>query len=144
MAKNILRKLAQISSLLIRLRRTLKEDITNISILREFDADLKNILILIQQICAFAFYKGSPISDLSSLVHHDICVLLQVLLIFKLVQARIDDIWAGCRITGQELSPRQDCLTNISEDIKIISRDGFGPFSILDFFSNGQELRQVK
>ena len=85
-----------------------------------------------------------PTSDLSSAIHHDIYILLQELFEIKLVQVKIDGVWATCRIQGQELTPRPDCFTNIDESIKIISRDDFRSFSILDCFRDGKELEQVR
>ena len=65
MAKNILRKLTQTLNLLTRLKEILKEDTTNRSVLKRFDQDLRDILIIVQEDCSFAFLKGAPISDLS-------------------------------------------------------------------------------
>ena len=52
-------------------------------------------------------------------------------------------MWANCRVQGHELTPKPDCLTNIEENIKIISRDKFRSLSILDCFKDGKELEQV-
>ena len=85
-----------------------------------------------------------PTSDLSSAIHHDIYILLQELFEIKLVQVRIDGVWATCRIQRHELTPRPDCFTNIDESIKIISRDDLRAFSFLDCFKDGKELEQVR
>ena len=79
MVKNILRKLTQTLNLLTRLKEILKEDTTNKSVLKRFDEDLRDILTIVQEVCSFSFLKGAPTSDLSSAIHHDICVILQAL-----------------------------------------------------------------
>ena len=100
--------------------------------LKRFDQDLTIILTTVQEILCFAYLERAPTSDLSSIIHHDICIILKNLLWIKLVQTRIDGIWANCRASGQELKPKPGCLDNIREEVNIISRDNFRLFSILD------------
>ena len=121
----------------------MQEDSTNHSVLKRFDDDL-TILTSIQEVLRVAYLKGMPVSDLSSLIHHDICVVLKDLLGIKLVQDRVDKVWEKCAAREQELEPTSNCLDTIRDEVKIISRNNYKSFSILDCLESVKELKQVR
>ena len=98
-----------------------------------------DILSLIQEGIHQGFFNGKPISDLSSIIEHDLLVLFRILLANKKFKDSMNIFFDNN--SGPALD--KNAFNQIGTEVQVRSRGNYSSFSIVDCLNSKSELTQA-
>ena len=139
-ANHLKRVFSQITNLMVRLDSPdLQESRSN-----SWDQDLADVFSLIQEGLYLGFFnKTKNISDLLSLIEHDLLVVLRSLLADTKKKYRGNAFFNTNLTVDQGPALNRDVFKQLDIGIKIRSRDSYASFSIINCLKDPAELAEA-